>query len=472
MKNIRLVFDRIIDGEIIPNTMPIHLVEKLTEHIKSGGNFDTFRESLFLEYRYPTYPYSSTWESIWTTNEADLLSELESSDNYITSENVYYLYYIGTAGNIEFGLNPQQVAPDSNIIKTSYFENLSNTVINYTKTKNNFFIYFDNNQEGIDFRIVNEIYKQGSKLNIPLNKIVLKSDSADFSEIKNKLETEYKTKIDLKYLMHPWALALGAEYINELTNRNNIVTDFKTNRNNKVVCLNRRLKNYRTATVSFLLGMNYQNMYLSYDTDWGDLSQYHTRDFLNNSLDKKTLPNRKIPIENILDTGFEILKTTKKRKADNIDDDFNLVYWDSSKMYEDSYFSIVTESEWYGKLRLTEKITKPIINYHPFIIVGPHKTLEILKFYGFKTFSEFWDESYDEIENTKDRFEEVIKIIDKLMNLSTDEWDNLTKKLKPILIYNRERLLSFQYHKIHDKFLENMVSLLENKFSNHYYSII
>ena len=315
MKNIRLVFERRVGGEFIPNAMPTHLVEKLTEHIEKGGNSETFREVIFSEYGPPTYPYTSTWDIGWTTNEADLLSELEPSNNYITSSEVYYLYYIGTAGNIQFGLTPYESASDSTMIKNSYFENLSNTVINYTKTKNNFFIYFDNNQEGIDFRIVNEIYKQASKLNIPLNKIVLKSDSADFSEIKNKLETEYKTKIDLKYLMHPWALALGAEYINELTNRNNIVTDFKTNRNNKVVCLNRRLKNYRTATVSFLLGMNYQNMYLSYDTDWGDLSQYHTRDFLNNSLDKKTLPNRKIPIENILDTGFEILKTTKKKKS-------------------------------------------------------------------------------------------------------------------------------------------------------------
>ena len=470
MKKIRLVFEHIVDGHRIPNAMPTDIVELLTNHIKKNGDIESFREEIIPKYDISSFPYTSTWDIGWTTNEVDLLSELESDGNYLTSESVYYLYYIGTAGDIGSGLYPQEL-PDSNITKTSYFENLSNTVINYTKTQNNFFIYFDNLQEGIDYKIVSELYKEATKLNIPLNKIILKSDSADFTEIKGKFENEYKTKLDLKYFMYPWALSLGAEYIQELENRNNIFNNFKTNRNNKVVCLNRRLKDYRVATISFLLGMDYKDMYLSYDTSWGN-RYYDVRKFLNNGSDEDILSDEMQNIQNILHRGNEILLNTKKRKADNIDDDFDTVYWDDAKMYEDSYFSIVTESEWYDKQRITEKITKAIINYHPFIVVGPYKTLEILKFYGFKTFSEFWDESYDEIENPNDRFKAVIKIIDKLMKLSTDEWDVLTEKIKPILIHNRECLLNLQHSKINTRFLENMVSLLENKFSNQYYSII
>ena len=465
MKNTRLVFENRVNGHLIPNAMPTYLKKRLTEHAIKHDNVEGFREIFESEFGQPTFPYAATWDIGWITNEVDLLSDLSSaSDDYITSNQVYYLFYIGTAGNIEFGLNPSDTDSDSDIIKTSYFENLSSTVIDYTKTKNNFFIYISNLQEGISYNIVDEIYKQATKLNIPLNKIVLQSDSADFQEIKNKLEKEYKTNIDLKYIMYSWALPLSAEYIQQLQEKNNIFTNFKTNRKNKVVCLNRRLKDYRLTTISFLLGMGYENMYLSYDIDWcDDVSKYYN--FL-------TLNSYEKEFKDTLNKGFEIFKATKKRKADDIDDAFDKVYFDDAKMYEDSYFSIVTESEWYAKQRITEKITKAFINHHPFVVVGPYKTLELLKFYGFKTFSEFWNEDYDNIKNPQDRFLAITKVIDKLMNLSTEEWDILTKKIQPILIHNRKCLENFKQTKVRDKFLQNILSLLENKLTNSYYSIL
>jgi len=104
--------------------------------------------------------------------------------------------------------------------------------------------------------------------------------------------------------------------------------------------------------------------------------------------------------------------------------------------------------------------------------VGPYKTLELLKFYGFKTFSEFWNEDYDNIKNPQDRFLAITTVIDKLMNLSTEEWDILTKKIQPILIHNRKCLENFKQTKVRDKFLQNILSLLENKLTNSYYSIL
>ena len=53
---------------------------------------------------------------------------------------------------------------------------------------------------------------------------------------------------------------------------------------------------------------------------------------------------------------------------------------------------------------ITEKILKPIINLHPFILVENHCTLKKMREYGFKTFTPFIDESYDEIGDTTQRF--------------------------------------------------------------------
>ena len=57
---------------------------------------------------------------------------------------------------------------------------------------------------------------------------------------------------------------------------------------------------------------------------------------------------------------------------------------------------------------------------------------------GFKTFSDFWDESYDEIENGKDRYFAIEKLILELNSKSIDELNEIYQKTKNICIYNRE----------------------------------
>ena len=70
------------------------------------------------------------------------------------------------------------------------------------------------------------------------------------------------------------------------------------------------------------------------------------------------------------------------------------------KFYQNSLLSIVTETNWdLPHLTSTEKSFKPFRDKHPFIIVGVDGALKSMRNLGFKTFSEFWDESYDEIED-------------------------------------------------------------------------
>ena len=68
------------------------------------------------------------------------------------------------------------------------------------------------------------------------------------------------------------------------------------------------------------------------------------------------------------------------------------------ELFLDTCIHIVTETSFEeNELFLSEKIIKPIVMYQPFIVLGPMGYLKRLKGYGFKTFSDFWDESYDEI---------------------------------------------------------------------------
>jgi hypothetical protein len=70
-----------------------------------------------------------------------------------------------------------------------------------------------------------------------------------------------------------------------------------------------------------------------------------------------------------------------------------------------------------------------------------------LKRLGFKTFSDFWDESYDEIENPKDRYLKIRKLILELNNKTIEELNLLYKSLKHICIYNNTH---FNEYKVYD----------------------
>jgi hypothetical protein len=107
--------------------------------------------------------------------------------------------------------------------------------------------------------------------------------------------------------------------------------------------------------------------------------------------------------------------------------------------------NIVTESSFVNnELFLSEKIIKPIVSYQPFIVFGPYGYLEELKKYGFKTFSEFWDESYDTIKSPKQRIIALINLVRKLNELSIEEMNKLYQKTKDICIYNRNLFYSLE----------------------------
>jgi len=87
---------------------------------------------------------------------------------------------------------------------------------------------------------------------------------------------------------------------------------------------------------------------------------------------------------------------------------------------------------------ITEKTFRPLLNAHPFLMVGPRHTLKMLKYLGFKTFDTAWPEDYDNIELPHQRVERVMEVITDLCNKTTAEWQVINKKLYPILKHNQE----------------------------------
>jgi len=97
------------------------------------------------------------------------------------------------------------------------------------------------------------------------------------------------------------------------------------------------------------------------------------------------------------------------------------------KDYESTNIEIVLETLFDDlRIHLTEKILRPIACGQPFILAGTYGSLNYLRSYGFKTFNECWDESYDLEPDSEKR---LIKITNLMKHI--DCWD-LTERTKKI----------------------------------------
>ena len=101
----------------------------------------------------------------------------------------------------------------------------------------------------------------------------------------------------------------------------------------------------------------------------------------------------------------------------------------------ETFLHIITETcYWERKCHLTEKTFKPIILKQPFVLLGCAYNLEYLKSYGFKTFDQWWDESYDYIEDPVRRLQAVADIVKYLDSLSIKQFHLIIFFMSVLLI--------------------------------------
>ena len=129
--------------------------------------------------------------------------------------------------------------------------------------------------------------------------------------------------------------------------------------------------------------------------------------------------------------------------------------WDQAN---NSLIHVVTETVYRGKKNhLTEKTFKPIVMQQPFIIQSCRGSLEYLRRYGFKTFGEFWDESYDQADDST-RTYEIGKLLQDINSMSQKEKASLQSAVSTTVEHNYQWFYGEQFEKILWNELEGMVA--------------
>jgi len=101
------------------------------------------------------------------------------------------------------------------------------------------------------------------------------------------------------------------------------------------------------------------------------------------------------------------------------------------------YFAICSETS-FEVSRLTTSPVKTIL-LNPFLLVGGAGSLGILHSFGFKTFPNIFDESYDEIEDPITRHKHLVNEVERICSLTEDEKHQLYLESIPTIKYNQEQ---------------------------------
>ena len=74
----------------------------------------------------------------------------------------------------------------------------------------------------------------------------------------------------------------------------------------------------------------------------------------------------------------------------------------------------------------------------PFVVYGEPNTLKAFKEMGYKTYSNWIDESYDETYDDQLRFDKVVAVVESINAMSRVELSKMMKEMLPTLLHNIE----------------------------------
>ena len=122
----------------------------------------------------------------------------------------------------------------------------------------------------------------------------------------------------------------------------------------------------------------------------------------------------------------------------------SLLTGEISDFYHRFAVDIVTETLFHvPHVFISEKTLRPLLLRSPFVVFGAPGVLKVLRRYGFCTFNDFWDESYDDIADPHLRFLACCRIVKQLADLELDCLLDMRNSMSAVLDYNRKVLLDY-----------------------------
>lgn len=214
----------------------------------------------------------------------------------------------------------------------------------------------------------------------------------------------------------------------------------KEHRPYEFLFLNGRLRPHR----KYLIDQLRKNSMLDHAL-WTNLGSKLEMAFTSKLETDKLEPIRLLPPEYEIDRARENLKSSLYTAGGFVKHQlFNNTWGDAivnARCYTDTWFSLVTETIFdYPYTFRTEKIWKPILMAHPFVVAANYGYLKDLRSVGFQTFDSIIDEGYDQIDCPTNRIKRIIETVrDIIQNGAAEFW----AATRDICKYNQQHLVEY-----------------------------
>ncbi len=324
---------------------------------------------------------------------------------------------------------------DSNIIS-----NLTDDIVHRVNNESNYYLLIDWITDSDVKRFISDLEKVIDLRGIKKDKVIVL-----INRNLSLPQTEIRF-VSTDFLMYKVGLHFNRQdKIKRFYKDLSFLTD---KRERKILSLNRRLNNcwHRVLLLALSSKHNlFENNYITYNLDPEFDSEVPPLDELIN-LTAQPKGSYNLISQKELYTEMDTLVKNKKNVYESFSHEspgyIFTIKDETVDIYKSSYISLVTETFFYeDDYIITEKVYKPIIHYHPFIVLGSPYTLKHMRSIGFKTFGDFWDESYDEEENNDKRFETVFNLLMKFDKMPIEELHKLYIDMIPTLKYNYDLIV-------------------------------
>jgi hypothetical protein len=277
-------------------------------------------------------------------------------------------------------------------------------------------------------------------------------DSIKEYVIRNKLTNvnvytcDYDAKTYYPYYKSFMNIETDDLFIRTIPQKTVFHTNVKAAFNKKFICLNWRFTPHRQLLAAYLSQKSSTiSWYFRGDLpvvghyNWISIFSLRDPKYFNTLIDGITYLNANAPLSVDL-PDVESISLYDTAHGEFIPNS-QILNNSSNEIIENAYLNvfcdIVTESRFAQPTgNFSEKVFHPIWYKKPFVLAAPPHTLKYLKEEGYKTFNEFWDESYDDCENHEERLMKIFDVIDFIDSKSIDELREMYEQMKPILKHN------------------------------------
>ena len=279
--------------------------------------------------------------------------------------------------------------------------------------------------------VFHKIYQYFSEHNISLDRVIYLTNCANAQELHNdfcnrhgiepKLICEY---VGL-YILNQSGI-LQDKRFEHRSLRNQLETKKKLFLN-----LNRRSRQHRYVVLLKMYEMGLlDDCMISFLKEHADENHW-----INELRSFCTIFNINLPDQKLFELYHKLPLTLDTDNFDRFPMEDDL--FSTASLYDRTYISLVSETNFENNIiHMTEKTIKPIVFKHPFIIVGPKGTLKKLKDMGFRTFSDHWDESYDDEKDPNLRMSMVLDVCKTISSWSKQQLTEFLFRSYSTVIYN------------------------------------